>query len=375
MSDEEELDVHVILGLEDLCKLRTGKMVWGKPVAEQTKSGWTLLGPVELVQNNTQIKNLVMLTGEKLFPADQLEKLWDLDTVGIREGDKVHTDFKDSSKFNGSRYIVELLWKPGNYVLPSNRELCECRLISQIKRLKKDPDQLKAYDDVIKEQLETGIVEPVPDEATDKRIHYNPHHGVWKRDAETTKLRLVYDASAKERKRDRSLNECLHKGPPLTPLLFDVLMRFRMLPIALVGDVQKAFHQVEVCERDLDCLRFLWMEYPTDIQLKIQEFRFTRVIIGSGPSPFLLNGTFQKHFEKYQEVDPLFVKQALDNLYVDDYLGGADTPSSTLELWGKLKEQMKEGGFQMHKWKTNSEKVLRSLKSENNENGDETFAK
>ena len=36
---------------------------------------------------------------------------------------------------------------------------------------------------------------------------------------------------------------------------------------------------------------------------------------------------------------------------------------------------MKEGGFQMHKWKTNSEKVLRSLKSEKNENGDETFAK
>ena len=267
-------------------------------------------------------------------------------------------------------------WKPGQYVLPSNRELCERRLISQIKRLKKDPDQLKAYyEDVIKEQLETGIVEPVPDEATDNRIHYIPHHGVWKHDAVTTKLRLVYDASAKERKRDRSLHECLHKGPPLIPLLFDVLMRFRMLPIALVGDVQKAFYQVEVCERDRDCLHFLWVEDPTDMQLKIQELRFTTVIFWSGPSPFLLNGTFQKHFEKYQEVDPLFVKQVLDNLYVDDYLGGADKSSSTLELWGKLTEQMKEGGFQIHKWKTNNEKVLRNLKSEKNENGDETFAK
>ena len=96
----------------------------------------------------------------------------------------------------------------------------------------------------------TGIVEPVPDEATDNRIHYIPHHGVWKRDAVTTKLRLVYDASTKERKTDGSLNECLHKGPPLTPLLYDVLMRFRMLPIALVGDVQKAFYQVEVCESE-----------------------------------------------------------------------------------------------------------------------------
>ena len=79
-------------------------------------------------------------------------------------------------------------------------------------------------------------------------------------------------------------------------------MKFRMLPIALVGDVQKAFHQVEACERDCDCLRFLWMEDPTDVQLKIQELHFTRVIFRSSPSSFLLNGTFQKHFEKYQEV-------------------------------------------------------------------------
>ena len=55
----------------------------------------------------------MMLTGEKLFIADQLEKLWDLDTVGIREGDKVHTDFKESIRFNGSRYVIELSQKPG----------------------------------------------------------------------------------------------------------------------------------------------------------------------------------------------------------------------------------------------------------------------
>ena len=39
----------------------------------------------------------------------------------------------------------------------------------------------------------------------------------------------------------QSINECMYKSPP-----FDVLMRFRMLSIALVGDVLKAFHQVEV---------------------------------------------------------------------------------------------------------------------------------
>ena len=77
------------------------------------------------------------------------------------------------------------------------------------------------------------------------------------------------------------------------------------------------------------------MEDQTDVQLKIQELRFTRVIFGSDPSPFLLNGTFQKHFEKYEEVDPLLVKQVLDNLYVDDHLGGVVTgqkPPSSRKL-------------------------------------------
>ena len=32
----------------------------GEPVTEQTKLGWTLIGPVELVHNNTQIKNSVI---------------------------------------------------------------------------------------------------------------------------------------------------------------------------------------------------------------------------------------------------------------------------------------------------------------------------
>ena len=32
-----------------------------------------------------------------------------------------------------------------------------------------------------------------------------------------------------------------------------------MLPIPLVGDVQKAFHQVKVCQRDRDCfVSFGW---------------------------------------------------------------------------------------------------------------------
>lgn len=55
-------------------------------------------------------------------------------------------------------------------------------------------------------------------------VHYLPHKEVVKEDRATTKLRIVYDASAKSRN-EPSLNDCLLPGPALTPLIFDILLR------------------------------------------------------------------------------------------------------------------------------------------------------
>lgn len=88
----------------------------------------------------------------------------------------------------------------------------------QIERLKNDPDVLKAYDAVIKEHAALGIVDRVPELETPGKIHYLPHHAVIRKDAETTKLEVVYDAFPKEGKKGVSLNDCLHVGLALSPL-------------------------------------------------------------------------------------------------------------------------------------------------------------
>ena len=284
--------------------------------------------------------------------------------MGIREGDHVHEKFKDSVTFNGARYVVELPWKDGKYALPSNRDVCEGRLQSLVKRMKRHLEKLEQCDKVIREQLQAGIVEPVTKIPTGKRVHYIPRHGVFKKSAETTKLRLVYDASANARKNDRSLNDCLYTGPALTPLRFDVLIRFRMKPIALVADVRKAFHEVEIFEKDRDCLRFLWSEDPSIEPLEVKDYRFTRVIFGSAPSPFLLNPTFHKHLELYAGEEPQFVADTLSSFYVDDHVGGANSVVEVLTLQRKLSERMQTGGFELHKWKSNSREVMLELQKE-----------
>ena len=49
-------------------------------------------------------------------------------------------------------------------------------------------------------------------------------------EGKTTKICVVYDALSKEGKRGVSLNDCLHVGPALSPLLYDILIWFREEP-------------------------------------------------------------------------------------------------------------------------------------------------
>ena len=215
----------------------------------------------------------------------------------IRDKDTVLEAFEKNLSFQDGKYLVHLPWKEQHGLLPDNFENCVARLSSQLKRLRKDPEILKEYDSIIQDQLQSGIIEQVdgakrPDVG---RVHYLPHHGVVRRDALTTKLRVVFDASSKPSSDSPSLNECLYSGPALTPTIFNVLMRFREKRIALVGDIEKAFLNVGVAEEDRDILRFLWVYSLEEENPGLMLYRFFRVVFGVNASPFLLNATLKYH--------------------------------------------------------------------------------
>ena len=141
-----------------------------------------------------------------------------MDSVGIRDGDTVHEAFEKNLSFEDGKYSVHLLWKEHHKLLPDNFENSVARLSSQLKHLSREPEILKEYDAIIRDQLQCGIIEKVdhtkcPDVG---KVHYLPYHGVVRRDALTTKLRVVFDASSKATKDSPSLNDCLYSGPSLT---------------------------------------------------------------------------------------------------------------------------------------------------------------
>lgn len=100
---------------------------------------------------------------------------------------------------------------------------------------------------------------------------------------------MFFDTSCKENSTETSLNSCLHVGPSLSPLIFDTLRRFRVVNVAIVGDISKVSLNIEVDEADRDCLRFLWVKDTTSPDPEIDVYRFNRVVFGANSSPFLLN--------------------------------------------------------------------------------------
>ena len=114
---------------------------------------------------------------------------------------------------------------------------------------------------------------------------------------------------------------------------------------------------IEVEERDTDCLRFLWVEDINSKEIQPVEYEICRVPFGVNSSPFLLNATVQFHLEKFQNVDPEFVGIMKRSLFVDDLVAGSQTPEGTLKLYDLAKSRMAEGGFRLRKWLTNDHLV------------------
>ena len=146
----------------------------------------------------------------------------------------------------------------------------------QIKRLSKDPALLAEYDSIIKAQEKTGIIEKVsPNESisNETKIHYVPRQAVVRKDATTTKLRIVYDASAKSHKSAVALNDCLEAGPSLNPLLFDILLRFREKRIAIVANIEKAFlNEAGLAEYLISSLDTVLDKYPNAGVMLVGDF-------------------------------------------------------------------------------------------------------
>ncbi|XP_065182497.1 uncharacterized protein LOC135813325 [Sycon ciliatum] len=353
-------NVDILIGADHYWEFTEGNVIRGSDtlVAIATKLGWVLSGCPKPSAPASAATHVFAVTAEQL--EQQLKRFWDLESLGIQplDGNPVQAAFDETIKFADGRYTVSLPWKEVHAVLPDNFGLSHKRLLSLTNKIEKVPDVFSEYARVMAEQLATGVIEEVPANEVGEvgEVHYIPHQAVVRKDKATTKVRVVYDASAHAGK-NPSINSCLHSGPNLLEHIPDILLRFRCYPVALTGDIEKAFLMLNVCEHDRNALRFLWWDRPFSSERQVQVYRFARVMFGLTSSPFLLNATLKHHLEQYRQEDPEFVDEISRSMYVDDLAAGAADDEEAVELYTKLKVRMADGGFNIRKFASSSTAV------------------
>ena len=116
------------------------------------------------------------------------------------------------------------------------------------KRLKRSPDVAHAYSQCIDQNIEKGYVRKIQKNGQSTSKLYLPHFPVLCPDQDTTKTRKVFDASAKYD--GQSLNDVIYQRPKLQQDLFDVLLRFRCLPVAVVCDIAEMYLRIGIAPDD-----------------------------------------------------------------------------------------------------------------------------
>ena len=190
--------------------IKVGKQ--NEPIAERTHLGWEITSP-----GKDRDVTSMMLTRNSLCDHDQLCRL---DVLGIEDsptGDQIYVyqEVQDQlkCKADGS-YETSLLWKPGHSPLDNNKNGSLSRLSNLIRKLRKHPKEFEHYNQIIQTQLSEGIIEKAPKEVKGTEF-YIPNKPVVREEAESTKIKIVYDPSAKSILSSPSLNECLETGPLL----------------------------------------------------------------------------------------------------------------------------------------------------------------
>ena len=158
-----------------------------------------------------------------------------------------------------------------------------------------------------------------------------------------------------------SLNDTLMVGPTLHSTLTDVLLRFRLYPVAITADISKMYRAVELATDDKDYHRFVWRREPEG---PLTDYRMNRLTFGVSASSFAANMAVRQNAMDFADDHPCAAAVVAKSLYVDDCLTGANTVEEAVSLQTKLQELFGKGKFTLRKWNSSHPAALKHVSPE-----------
>ncbi|XP_014356362.2 uncharacterized protein LOC106709163 [Papilio machaon] len=356
--------IDVLLGAEVYCEILKGDVIKNptrRLIAQNTILGWIVSG--KMSESGSSERVISMHT--QIRAEDLLKRFWELEQeteinqkILPEEEKKCEEIFASTTTRNeDGRYVVRL---PFNSVDPECQygnmlKIAQNRFMSLENKLARNPKLSEEYAKVIEEYKTLNHMKPVPkDDIDNPKAVYLPHHAVVKEDRDTTKVRVVFDASCKG-VNDVSLNDNLLVGPKLQQDLQHLLLRWRIHRIAIIADLIKMYRQVRVHEEDVNYQRILWRPNRTE---SIEHYQLLTLTFGTDCAPYLAVKALHQLAEDEKLLYPIGAEITKNDLYMDDLMTGCETESEAIIIFEELSNLMKLGGFQFQKWSSNSNTLL-----------------
>lgn len=230
------------------------------------------------------------------------------------------------------------------------------QLNSLQRRFNSDRELQQQYQAGFEEYIKLGHVSEISED--DGEGFYSPHHPVIKSTSETTKVRMVFNASAKS-SNGTSLNDALMVGPTIQDDIFTLVLRFRMHNYVITADIEKMYRQLIVRSEDRKYQKMLWQGNNGR-----RTYELNRVTFGVASAPFLAIRCLNQLADDEEDKFPNAAKILKQDIYVDDLLTGASTIEEARTLRTEIVSLLDRGGLRLRQWASNDLQVLEGLPEE-----------
>ena len=296
------------------------------------------------------IKDKVRCSGlSKNFRKPESE--WTPQEIEYDKKMKITSIIKDGVRF----YSCGIPWKDGEKPDLMNNLL---GVISRQKRtvsidaLVKKGTTIEEINTKFSEDLKKGYFVKVPKEDINRLdCYYLNWFCVIDRTRATTKMRIVFDASAKD-KYGKSLNLAIAKGPNLLQDLYTILLKFRMYKWAFSADISEMFLRISLAEKDQKYHRFYWNG---------EIYQFVSILFGEQSSPDASQKVLKTHCELNIDKFPLACNVLTNFCYMDDTIKSCEDEDELVETILQLIPLTRSMNMDICKFYTNSSKILTKL--------------
>ncbi|XP_011858413.1 PREDICTED: uncharacterized protein LOC105555972, partial [Vollenhovia emeryi] len=352
--------VDILIGADIFWELLTGEIITihsNQPKQYGTHLGFVIGGKVMVKQPSQNVVSLTCMGNlhEEMHRFWQQEELPSKDLLSREEIEcEQHYQLHTKREEDG-RYVVTLPLKPIIQGLSDTREAALRQFVRLERRLQNEPTIMQMYQKFMEEYIQLGHAElAIENEPKDSHpSYYMPHHNVLKPNSNTTKLRVVFNASFRINPY-LSLNDVLKVGPTVQDDLFTLIIRFRGHIYGLTADISKMYRQIKVDRNQRALQRIWWRNKDTG---KISSYQLTTLTYGTSNAPYLFTRTLRQLALDEQGSFPRTAQILSEDFYVDDLICGAETEEQVTSLQAELIQLLKQGGFDLHKWASNCKDV------------------